>query len=395
MSARTLPFALPSIGREEIDEVTDALRSGWITTGPKVRTFETEFARYIGVPYALAVCSGTAALHLALEAAGVKAGDEVIVPAYTFTATAEAAAYLGARPVFVDIDADTFTLLPREVEKAVGPKTKAVIPVHFGGQACDMDPIREVCAGKGIAVIEDAAHSLPCTYKGVPAGRLGDAAAFSFYATKPLATAEGGMVTTVSDSMAARIKTMRLHGIDRDAFDRYTSSRPKWYYEVVEAGFKYNMADINAAIGIHQLRKTEQFHRVRTSIAERYHRAFVDLPLKVPRAVRPRDVHSYHLYVIQLDLDRLTIDRNGFIEKMAEEGIGTSVHFIPLHLHPYWRDRLGYKPEDFPVSLDCYRRVVSLPIYPGMTDEDVERVIAAVTGILKRHSRGGGRSASA
>lgn len=377
-----LPFALPEIGEEEVKEVVNSLNSGWLTTGSKAVQFEADFAAYLDVPYALAVNSGTSGLHLALEAFGVKAGDEVITTTYTFTATAEVIRYLGADPVFVDIDPKTFNIDPKNIERAVNKKTKAIIPVHYGGQACEMDKVMELAKEHNLKVIEDAAHSLPCRYGNKMIGTIGDATVFSFYVTKPLATGEGGIVTTKSKEIEKRIKVMRLHGIDRDVWDRYNSTRPSWFYEVVAPGFKYNMPDLMAAIGIHQLKKIDQFQKRRQEIAERYTTELIGLPLHTPYVENSEDIHSWHLYVIQLELERMKITRDEFIEKMAEKGIGTSVHFIPLHIHPYWRDRYGFKPEDFPVALDCYQRAVSLPIYTRMTDDDVERVIKAVKDIL-------------
>ena len=329
-----LPFALPEIGQEEIDEVSDTLKSGWLTTGAKTARFEKEFAELLGTPYAIAVNSGTAGLHLALEAIGVGPGDKVVTSAYTFTASAEVIRYLGADPVLVDINPKTFNLEPEELERhlsSLGGKNslKAIMPVHFGGQACNMTAIMGLAREHGLKVIEDAAHALPCTACGQMIGTLGDATIFSFYVTKPLATGEGGMVTTGSDELAEHIKVMRLHGINHDVWDRYTSTKPKWFYEVVAPGFKYNMTDIMAAIGIHQLKKINRFQARRKWIAEQYTEAFSDLPLRTPHVASPIDLHSWHLYVIQLELERLKITRDEFIEKMAEMGIGTSVHFIP------------------------------------------------------------------
>jgi dTDP-4-amino-4,6-dideoxygalactose transaminase len=384
-----IPFALPEIGQEEIEEVSDTLRSGWLTTGPKTARFETEFAEFLGTRHALAVNSGTAGLHLALEAVGVGPGDRVATTPYTFTASAEVIRYLGADPIFVDINPWTFDLDPQELERRLQSiekrelsVVKAIVPVHFGGQACEMDAIMRLARDYGLSVIEDAAHALPCTSNGQRIGTVGDVTVFSFYVTKPLATGEGGMITVRSDEVAKRIKVMRLHGINHDVWDRYTSTKPKWFYEVVAPGFKYNMTDIAASIGLHQLRKVNQFQERRQWIAEQYTQAFSDLPMRTPHVAQPHDKHSWHLYVIQLELEKLNITRDEFIEKMAEKGIGTSVHFIPLHIQPYWRDRYGFKPEDFPIALDCYRRAVSLPIYSKMIDKDVERVINAVREIL-------------
>jgi dTDP-4-amino-4,6-dideoxygalactose transaminase len=382
-----LPFALPDIGPEETNEVIACLKSGWLTTGKRVAQFESDFADYIGAKHALAVNSATAGLHLGLEAAGVREGDEVIVPVCTFTATAEVVRYLGADPVFVDIEAKGLNLDVAQLKAAITPKTKAIMPVHFGGQSCDMNSIMDLAHRHGLKVIEDAAHALPCTYDGRRIGTIGHATAFSFYATKTLSTGEGGMVTTDSDEIAKRIRIMRLHGIDRDVWDRYTSKKPSYYYEVVAPGFKYNMPDLMAAIGIHQLRKAERFYERRRAIAGRYTEAFKGLPLRTPETLKPGDRHSWHLYVIQLELESIGMSRDEFIEAMTACGVGTSVHFIPLHLHPYWRERYRLQPEDFPQALEYFQRAVSLPVYPSMTDADVEHVIEAVKTILSRDGR--------
>ena len=387
--SKFLPFALPDIGQEEIDEVMDTMKSGWLTTGPKAERFELDFARYIGVSHAMAVNSATAGLHLALEAIGVRYGDKVVTTPYTFTASAEVIRYLGADPVFVDIDPVTFNLDPQKIDAAVSDTTgvKAIIPVHFAGQACDMDSILDLAKEKDLKVIEDAAHCLPSTYKGRMIGTIGDLTVFSFYVTKAITTGEGGMVVTNTGDYTDRIKANRLHGISRDVFQRYSSRRPSWYYEVISPGFKYNMTDLGASIGIHQLRKASTFQKRRQKIASRYSDALSELPVKVPTKKIPDDIHAWHLYVIQLELERLTIDRDRFIEMMADEGIGTSVHFIPLHLHPYWRNRYGFKPDSFPVALDVFQRAVSLPIFSKMTDSDVDRVIDCVTSILRKTQR--------
>lgn len=379
-----LPFALPSIGEEEINEVVDTLRSGWLTSGPKTKQFETAFAQFIGMPYALAVNSCTAGLHLALEAIGLQPGDKVITTPYTFTATAEVIRYLGADPVFVDIDPHTFNLDPRLVAETLARVTgiKAIIPMHFGGQACDMDELVALAQRYQLKIVEDAAHALPTYYKGHLIGTIGDLTVYSFYVTKTLATGEGGMVVTANPDYAERIRTMRLHGINRDVFNRSVSTQPFWYYEVVAPGFKYNLTDVAAALGIHQLQKANRFWQRRADIATRYTQAFADLPVQTPY-VHPYNTHAWHLYVLQLRLAELSLDRNTFIERMTAAGIGTSVHFIPLHLQPYWRDRYQFQPADFPIALDVYQRAVSLPIYPSMTEEDIERVILAVRTILK------------
>ena len=384
-----LPFALPDIGEQEIEEVCDSMRSGWLTTGPKVKQFEAAFADFISAKHALAVNSATSGLHLALEAIGIGPGDQVLTSTHTFTATAEVVRYLGADPVFVDIDEETLNMDVTAVEAALsrGAKVKAIMPVHMAGQACDMTALCRLAKDAGIRIIEDAAHALPTTFNGKRIGTIGDATVFSFYATKTLATGEGGMITTDDDEVASRIRTMRLHGISRDVFDRYQSDKPSWYYEIVAPGFKYNMPDTAAAMGIHQLARLHEMSDRRREIANRYFDDLSDLPLDLPVPINTDDEHAWHLFIIRLALGRLDIDRNRFIELMAERGIGTSVHFIPLHLQPYWRDRYELEPGDFPVATATYERLVSLPIYSKMTDEDVERVIAAVRDILTAHRK--------
>ena len=380
-----VPFAHPSIGEEEIQEVVDTLRSGWLTTGDKTRRFEAEFAKYTGAKHALCVNSGTAALHLSLEAVGIKPGDKVVTTVYTFTATAEVVRYLGGDPVFVDIDEDSLNLTDETVTSGVEDweKVKAIVPVHIAGQACELHPLLELAKEKGLHVIEDAAHALPCTYCGRQVGTLGDLTCFSFYATKTLVTGEGGMVVTDSDAYAERIRVMRLHGISRDVFDRYRGTQAPWYYEVIAPGFKYNMTDVAASMGLHQLKKAGKLRERRESIAQQYTDAFADLPIITPEVANPEDVHSWHLYIIKLDLEHLTVDRDEVIRQLGCGGVGTSVHIIPLHLQPYWRDRYKLVPDQFPVADRVFRRVISLPIYPAMSDADVEFVIRTVRSVIK------------
>ena len=379
-----IPFALPQIDDAEINEVVDTLRSGWLTTGKKTIRFEQDFSEFIGVNHAIAVNSATSGLHLALEAVGVRQGDKVITTPYTFTATAEVIRYLGADPILVDIDPRTFNIDPKKIREIAKKykNVKAIIPVHFAGQSCEMDAIREIADENNWKIIEDAAHALPTTWQGKTIGTLSDITVYSFYATKTISTGEGGMVVTNNDDYVKRMKVMRLHGINRDVFDRYTSAQPSWFYEVVEPGYKYNMTDIAASIGIQQLKKAWAFQNRREEIAMQYNKAFSDLPLRLPHVAYPQDTHAWHLYVIQLGVEPIKNtsgeERNKFIKQMLKEGIGTSVHFIPLHLHPYWRDRYDYKPNDYPVALNVFNHAVSLPIYPKMTDTDVFRVIEAV-----------------
>lgn len=380
-----LPFALPDIGQDEIDEVVDSLKSGWVTTGPKTKQFEQRFADFIGNGVqAVAVNSATAGLHLALEALGISPGDEVITTTHTFTATAEVIRYLGAHPVFVDIDPATFNIDPSKIEKAITPKTRAILPVHFAGLGCEMSRIIQIAKDRELKVIEDAAHTLPSVVDGKLIGTLDtDATIYSFYATKTITTGEGGMIVTRDADVAARCRTMRLHGINRDVFDRYTSNKPSWYYEVVAPGFKYNLTDIAASLGIHQLKKAWKFQQRRAEIASRYSAELSDLPVILPPDAKPGDTHSWHLYVIRLQ-DNARVPRDEFIARMAQRGIGCSVHFIPLHLHPYWHDTYNLRPEDFPNSTEAFERSVSLPIYTRMTEDDQSRAVAAIREILSQ-----------
>ena len=370
MHSEFIPFHKPAIGEDEIQSVVETLKSGWLTTGSKVKRFEEDFSRYVGCKHAVAVNSGTAALHLALDAVGIKEGDEVIVPTMTFTATAEVVLYFKAKPVLVDCQPDTFNLDPTRLEAAITPKTKAIIPVHMAGQPCDMDEILSIARKHDLRVIEDAAHALPAIYRGKTIGAVGDITCFSFYATKTITTGEGGMATTDNSEWAERMRMMSLHGISHDAWKRYTKEG-SWYYEVLSPGFKYNLTDIAAAIGIEQLKKCNEFWQARQRIAMVYEKAFAEIE-EIQLPLCRKDVqHAWHLFVIQLDLERLKINRNQFIEALREKEIGTSVHFIPLHLHPYYRDKFGYKPGDFPNASAVFERIISFPIYPKMTEADV------------------------
>jgi len=380
-----LPFAQPDIGEDEIAEVVDTLRSGWVTTGPKTKRFEQAFTEFLGdsVIESIAVNSATAGLHLALEALGIGPGDEVITTTHTFTATAEVVRYLGADVVLVDIDPKTLNIDPKLVEAAITPRTKCIIPVHFGGLAVDMLEILNIARRHGLRVVEDAAHCLPSTIEGELIGTMGsDATVFSFYANKTITTGEGGMLCTRNAALAKRAKVMRLHGMNRDAFDRFTAKVPSWYYEIVAPGFKYNLTDIAASMGLHQLKRARGFQHRRAEIAMQYQEAFTDLPVILPPDAPEGDMHSWHLYVLRLR-DDAPLSRDELIEALFAAGIGCSVHYIPLHLHPYWRDRYGLKPEQFPHSHKAYEQMLSLPIYTKMTDADVQRVIAAVSDCLQ------------
>lgn len=389
----TIPYALPDIGEAEIDAVAAAMRSGWVTTGPAARAFEEEFAARIGDGVqAVAVNSATAGLHLAMEALGVGADDEVIAPTLTFTATVEVARYLGAHPRIVDVDPVTLNIDPAALDAAITPRTKAIVVVHYGGLACPMEEIFDIAERHGIAVIEDAAHAFPSTYRGATIGTLRSAATiFSFYANKTMTTGEGGMIVSRDPALLDRARKMRLHGIDRDAFDRFRSNRPSWYYEVVAPGYKYNLSDMAAALGRVQLTRIDEFLVRREVIAMRYDRAWADLPVQLPPRPGQGDIHAWHIYALRLDWDGVTEeDRNAVIAHLAEQGVGTSVHYVPLHRHPYWRDRYDLRPEQFPQAERIYRSIFSVPLYTAMSDLQVERVIEAVRDAVKhRHAQAG------
>jgi dTDP-4-amino-4,6-dideoxygalactose transaminase len=386
MSSEFIPFHKPAIGEEEIRSVVETLRSGWLTTGPKVKLFEAEFASYTGSSHAVAVNSATAALHLALEAVGIKSGDEVIVPTMTFTATAEVVLYLGARPVLVDCRTDDLNIDVDRIEAAISNNTKAIVPVHIAGRPCAMDQILAIAQRHGLRVIEDAAHALPASHCGRKVGAIGDITCFSFYATKTITTGEGGMATTNNPEWASRMRMMSLHGISHDAWDRYTE-QGSWYYEVLRPGYKYNMTDIAAALGIEQLKKCDAFYQARLRIAERYDQAFADLPEIETPGDSSGLQHAWHLYIIQLNPDRLRTNRRDFIKALNSRKIGTSVHFIPLHLHPFYKQTYGYQASDFPQASTAFDRIVSLPIYPMMTERDVSCVIGAVRDLVQEYRR--------
>lgn len=379
-----LPFALPDIGDAEIAEVVDTLRSGWVTTGPKTRRFEEDFSAFLGDPslQSLAVNSATAGLHLALEALGIGPGDEVITTTHTFTATAEVVRYLGADVVLVDIDPATMCIDVDAAEAAITPRTKAVMPVHYGGLAADMQRLLPLARKHGLKVVEDAAHALPTTCGGQLVGTLeSDVTVFSFYANKTITTGEGGMVVTRDEALAKRMKVMRLHGMSRDAFDRFTAKVPSWYYEIVAPGFKYNLTDIASALGLQQLKRAWEFQKRREALATQFNESLAGLPLLLPPRAAAGDLHAWHLYVVRLG-DEARVGRDTFIERLYEAGIGCSVHYIPLHLQPYWRDRYGLVPDRFPHSQKAYERMVSLPLYTRMTDGDVQRVVQTVRRAL-------------
>ena len=385
MRSRFLPYCLPQIGDEEIAEVADSIRSGWITTGPKTKRFEEEFAGFVGARHAIAVNSCTAALHLSLAALGIGPGDEVIVPTMTFCATANVVVHLGARPVL--IDTDEHGLLDLEAcERAITPRTKAIVPVHYAGQACDLDSLARLSKEHGIPVVEDAAHAVGAEYRGARIGAHSRAVAFSFYATKNMTTGEGGMITTNDDRLAAVLRRLALHGMSRDAWKRYSESG-SWYYEVVEPGYKANMTDIQASLGLHQLRRLEGFIQRRRDLAGRYWRGLARIQeIRLPVELEGRR-HCYHLYPIWLDTRALALSRAEFIEELKKHRIGASVHFIPLHRHPFYAQAFGLSPTEFPGAERLYEGLASLPLYPSMTDEDAGDVVEAVQAIVRRRRR--------
>ena len=353
----------------------------WLTTGPKTHAFERAFGAYTGASHSVALNSCTAGLHLALLAAGVSEGDEVILPSLTFCATANVIVHRRATPVFAEIDEASYTLDPASFEQRITPRTKAVIPVHHGGQVCDMHRINAIARAHGITVIEDAAHAAGAKLDDVPVGNISAFTSFSFYATKNLTTGEGGMLTTNDPAAAERIRVLALHGISADAWKRY-SKEGSWYYEVLEPGFKYNMTDIQASIGLHQLAKLDAFVARREQLATRYTTAFHDLPEVITPIVRPGVRHAWHLYPIRVRTGRLRVDRAGFVAELANRGIGASVHFIPVHLHPFYRDTFGCRRGDLPITERVYDEFVSLPLFPSMTAAEADRVVAAVRGIV-------------
>ncbi len=381
-----IPFHKPLVTDDEINEVVDTVKSGWWTMGPKTLRFESEFRSYIGAKFSLAVSSWTAAAHLALEAMGLKEGDEVIVPSFTFTASAEIVCYFKAKPVIVDVDKDSFNISPEEIEKNISDKTKAIIPVHYGGNPCNMDEIVELSKLYNLRIIEDAAHSLPAKYKGKTIGTIGDVTCFSFYVTKTLAAGEGGMICTDNEEIAQRCSIMRLHGINSDAWKRY-SDEGSWYYEVIAPGYKYNFTDIQASLGLAQLKKIDLMHAERKNIFEKYNSLFAENTLiklyKYEEEVEP----SYHLYPVLLQTESLTVTRSKIIEELKNLGIGTSVHFIPLYRHPYYRETLNLDVKNYPVSEYIFPRIITLPIWPGMTDAQIERVANSLNMLTNKFKK--------
>ncbi len=384
-----LPFALPDLDHTEFDQVKECFDRGWLTTGPKTKEFEEKFAEAVGAKHAIAVNSCTAAMHLALEAIGLQVGDEVITSPYTFAATAEVIRYFDATPVLVDVNPGCLNISPQSIEAAITPRTKAIMPIHIAGLPADMSAICDIARRHNLAVIEDAAHAFPCSYQGKQIGsplfsaeeNIPHFACFSFYATKTITTGEGGMICTDDDKLADRCRIMALHGISRDAWKRYTAEG-NWYYEIVAPGYKYNLTDIASSLGLAQLAKAQQMWQRRQAIAQQYHQAFSQCPsLQLP-VDRSDCQHAWHLFIVRLNLGWFEIDRAQFMDELKKRNIGASVHFIPLHLHPYYRDKYGYQPTDFPHSHSEFWRTISLPIYSKMSDGDVEDVITAVLDIV-------------
>ena len=382
-SAQSVPFALPDIGEEEISAVVECLRSGWLTTGSRALTFERDFAVFVGGDVeAVAVSSCTAGLEIALGALGIKPGDEVITSDFTFSASAMCAVHVGAKPVLVDIDPATLNIDCQKIEDAITPRTKAIIPVHYGGLACDMGAINDIARRHNLKVIEDAAHAFPTTWDGrMIGGGTSDATVFSFYVTKTITTGEGGMITFADPAIAKKARTLRLHGIDRDVFARYQVPNATWRYEIVAPGIKGNLMDLAAAIGIVQLKRAWNFHKQRAKLSAAYDAALTGLPIVLPPKASSGQIHSHHLYAIRLR-DEAPIDRDSFIACLATLGINCSVHFIPLHLHSYWRESLGISEKLYPESQKAFEGLVTLPLFTRMTDKMQGHVINAITSLF-------------
>jgi dTDP-4-amino-4,6-dideoxygalactose transaminase len=382
-----LPFSLPSIGEEEIAEVVDSLRSGWITTGPKAQQFEEDFARYVGAQYAVGLSSATAGLHLSLKALDIGPGDEVITTPMTFAATVNMIVANGATPVFADIDPETLQIDPDEMERKITEKTRALLPVHFAGQPVDLDRIHRMAENHGLFVIEDAAHAVGTEYKGKRIGALSDLSVFSFHPIKNITTGEGGMVTTNNEKLAEKIRILKFHGISKDAWKRYDAKGTP-HYDVFDVGYKYNLMDLQAALGIHQLKRVDEFNRRRQEMAERYHEAFASLEeIELPHAVTWPHHHAWHLYVIFVRPERLNLDRDGFMAALKDLKIGTGIHFIAVHLHRYYQEHFPYRRGDLPHAESISDRILSLPLFPGMTERDQEDVIEAVQRVCHQYGR--------
>lgn len=380
-----LVFGSPKIEEDEINEVVQTLRSGWLGTGPKVTQFENLFKDYVGSQHAMALNSCTAGLHLAMLTSGVGPGDEVITTPLTFAATANSILHTGATPVFVDVERDTMNIDASRIEEKITNKTKVILPVHLTGRPCDMDPIHAVAKKHNLLVIEDAAHAIETTYKGKKVGSMSHMTCFSFYVTKNITTSEGGMVTTNNEELAGKVQMYGLHGLSKGAWSRYSDAGFK-HYNVIYPGFKYNMTDIQASLGMHQVKRIDQYWKRREEIWNRYNEAFAGLPFTTPSPVKfENSKHAYHLYTLLID--GLTIDRDTFQAKLHEMKIGTGIHYIALHLHPYYENRFSFKPDDFPNARYISDRTISLPLSAKLTDKDVNDVIEAVTTVAKTYAR--------
>ena len=383
--SRNVPFSPPNVTEEEIAEVVDTLRSDWITTGPKTKLFEQEVAARVGAPAAIAMNSCTAGLHVALATLGIGRGDKVITTPMTFAASVNVIEHVGATPVLCDVEPDTLNIDPVEIERKLTPDVEAIVVVHYAGHPVDLDPITKIARSHDAAIVEDAAHALPATYKGKTIGSHGNLVAYSFYATKNITTCEGGMLTG-DPQLLERARVLHLHGMSKDAARRYEKGG-SWRYEILAPGFKYNLTDVASAIGRVQLRRMDELQRRRNQIVARYDEAFSQLPELVIPTVREDVESAHHLYVLRLDPDRLTISRDDFVRALADLGITASVHFIPIHVHPYYRDKYGYRPEDFPVAWNAFQRMLSLPLYSRMEDADVDHVIGAVEQLVRSNRR--------
>jgi len=377
----TIPYAHQWIDENDISAVADVLRSDWLTTGPKVEEFEAAFTDLIGVKEAVAVSNGTAALHAAMYAIGIESGDEVIVPPMTFAATANGVIFQGGIPVFADVDSDTLLIDPAQVEGKITPATKAIIAVDYAGHPCDYDALQDIADRRGLILIADACHALGAQYKGRNVGTLADLSIFSFHPAKHISTGEGGMITTDNLDLARRMRIFRNHGITTDHHQR--EEQGSWFYEMVDLGFNYRLTDIQCALGISQLKKLPKFLDRRHQIAGRYNSAFADLPEIVPLAVTQGTLHAYHLYVVKIEFEALRIDRTELFMKLREKGIGVNVHYIPVHLHPYYRQKFHTGPGLCPVAESAYEQILSLPMFPGMTDDDVNKVITTIGKLVK------------
>ena len=381
-----LPISKPTIEKEEIDAVVEVLKSGWLTTGPKVKEFEENISKYTNAKHSIAFTSCTGALHSALSSYNIKENDEVIVPTFTFVASSHVVTWLNAKPVLVDSEEGTFNIDVKKIEEKITKNTKAIMPMHYGGHPCDMDEINEIARKHNLKVIEDAAHAIGSEYKNKKIGNIGDVTCFSFYAIKNMTTAEGGMATTNDSLIADKIRKRSYFGVDKDAFDRY-KDKGNWYYEIVSQGYKYNMDSLQGALGVEQLKKLDKFNEKRKHIAEHYIKRFKKLDYIKTQEIKSYVKHSWHLFPILIDFDKSKIDRNKFIEALKAEKIGASVHFIPLHLHPFYQKEYGYKKGDFPVAEKIYSKLITIPLFHGMSIEDADSVVNAIEKIWNYYKK--------